>query len=387
VQSAVLHLFTIMFGQIESWLRERFGLEPNASQLNAAGMQLCGQGRTAEAIAQFQQAIAAAPYFTSAWINLAGCRALLGEHAAAVEAYTRAIELDPRVAVSWNGRGLSHLAIAQFAAAHADFEQALALDPTITDFLQNRGVAAMCAGWPDRALADLNVVIAREPARAAAWLQRGLALSALGRTSEAVVEMERATQLDPADAAAWRELGTLHYFRGELPAAVATLTRGLAIVPGEALAANNRGAAQFLLGRFAEAEADFQSTIAAQPHFPSSKKNLAWLRATCPNGRFRSGSEAVSLAREALDMVHWDQPAWLEVLAAAYAEAGDFASATQWQRKAREELPADSQGIAGKRLALYESQLPFRIAIEPGQPPELIPGSRLVALQEIISRA
>jgi tetratricopeptide (TPR) repeat protein len=236
-------------------------------------------------------------------------------------------------------------------------------------------------------LAELNVVIAREPARAAAWLQRGLALSALGRSTEAASELVRATELDPADAASWRELGTLQYFRGELPAAVDALSRCLEIAPHEALAANNRGAAQLLLGRFAEAEGDFQSTIAAQPLFASSRKNLAWLRATCPDERLRNGSEAVSLIREALEMVHWDQPQWLEVLAAAYAETGDFAAAIEWQRKALAALPSDPASPAAKRLALYQSHQPFRLAVEPGLLVELIPGGRLVALHEIINRA
>jgi tetratricopeptide (TPR) repeat protein len=375
-----------MFGRVESWLRENLGMEPNASLLNAAGMKLYEQGRTADAIVQFERAVVAAPYFVSAWINLAGCRAMLGEHAPALEAYSKAIELDPRAVVAWNGRGLSQIALRQFTQAHADFEQALALDATITDFVHNRGVAALCAGWPEQALADMNVVIAREPARAAAWLQRGLALSALNRTTEAVAEIARSTELDPADAAAWRELGTLHYFRGELPAAVDAFSRCLTILPHDALSANNRGAAQLLLGRYSEAEADFQSAIAAQPQFPSAKKNLAWLRGTCPDERFRRGSAAVTQIREALDLVVWDQPQWLEVLAAAYAEAGDFAAAVEWQQKALAPSPSDADSPAARRLALYQSHQPFRFLVE-SQPRELIPGGRIIALHEIINRA
>ena len=104
-----------MFARLEDWLRETLGFEPNASHANQRGMRLFGEGQTAEAVAEFERAVAAAPYFAAAWLNLAGCRRTLGDHAAAARDYTQAIECDPQQLLAWNGRGLAHLACRGFA--------------------------------------------------------------------------------------------------------------------------------------------------------------------------------------------------------------------------------------------------------------------------------
>jgi tetratricopeptide (TPR) repeat protein len=157
------------------------------------------------------------------------------------------------------------------------------------------------------------------------------------------------------------------------------LTKSLEHHSDNPLALNNRGAAQFLLARYPEASADICRAIQVAPEFASAKKNRAWLRATCPAAQFRSGPEAVELATQALEMTHWDQPTWLEVLAAAHAEAGDFDTAIQWQEKAISTIGAGKDSAAGRRLGLYHSRQAFRHVCRPGEPVELIPGARQIS--------
>ncbi len=54
---------------------------------------------------------------------------------------------------------------------------------------------------------------------------------------------------------------------------------------------------------------------------------LAWLVATCPDSKYRNGRLAVDLATRACEGVQWAKPSYMDTLAAAYAEAGDFGSA------------------------------------------------------------
>jgi len=95
---------------------------------------------------------------------------------------------------------------------------------------------------------------------------------------------------------------------------------------------------------------------------PNVCNSLAWLLATCPNGECRDGKKAVELARKACELTQYKVFAYLDTLAAACAEAGDFKEAVVWQKKSLESagLPADISGPAKERLQLYEAKKPFR---------------------------
>jgi len=90
--------------------------------------------------------------------------------------------------------------------------------------------------------------------------------------------------------------------------------------------------------------------------------NLAWLRATCPDPAFRDGEEAVKYAMRACELSGWRQPSCLGTLASAYAEAGDFATAIEWQEKALEgaSYRAKHGEMARLRLRLYADGRAYR---------------------------
>jgi tetratricopeptide (TPR) repeat protein len=367
-----------MLAAIENVLRGALGWEPNPSAVNERGVRLFTAGQVEEALAEFDRAIAAAPYFSWAWLNRAGCRAHLGDHQTAIGDYTRAIELNPQWMLAWNSRGISHNALGQYLQAYADFEQAIALDASDPLLFYNRAVAACGLSWYDKALADLNVLLAHDPNHTAAIFQRAIVLATQGKSELSRDDYRRVTELDPGNADAWRELGTNHYFAGQFAAAIDALSHCLSIRSDEVLAANNRAVSRFLLGQYADAETELRDIVARHPDFPSARKNLAWLLATCPDPRLRSGREAVQCATHALEAIHWDQPAWLEVLAAAHAESGDFDTAAAWQAKATASIHCEADSSAARRLLLYQSRQPFRHLPTTGEPVELIPGGRAV---------
>ena len=88
----------------------------------------------------------------------------------------------------------------------------------------------------------------------------------------------------------------------------------------------------------------------------------AWLEATCPNGKYRDGEKALKDSKKACELASWKNGNCLGVLAAAYAENGDFPNAVKWQQKVIDLVPEKHEkqtAILRFRLSLYKTKRPF----------------------------
>ena len=88
--------------------------------------------------------------------------------------------------------------------------------------------------------------------------------------------------------------------------------------------------------------------------------SVAWLLATSPEEKSRDGRKAVEFAKRAMELSGDKDANALDTLAAAYAEAGDFEMAVQWQIKAVESVLEEAKSRYRSRLDLYKSGKPFR---------------------------
>ena len=114
------------------------------------------------------------------------------------------------------------------------------------------------------------------------------------------------------------------------------------------------------LGRKIDALNDFQSAIKLSKTDPFCRAGAAWLYATTSDAQLRSGANAVALATEAGKLTQWKDDTVLDVLAAGYAEAGDFGSAQKWEGKAiLLGSPADIP-FYQRRLLSYQSGKAWR---------------------------
>ena len=77
-----------------------------------------------------------------------------------------------------------------------------------------------------------------------------------------------------------------------------------------------------------------------------------------------NGAKAVEYATRACELSQWQNQNWIDTLAAAYAEAGDFEEAVKWEERAiamirdtssESDVPKEWEN----RLKLYQSGKPF----------------------------
>jgi len=147
---------------------------------------------------------------------------------------------------------------------------------------------------------------------------------------------------------------------GDYEDAVRDCTEIIRLEPTNGLARARRGLIYSRKGNFERALHDYREAAQLSPGDPHLWNSLAWLLATCPSDSVRNGKESVEAAKKACDPTHWEQVVYLDTLAAAYAEAGDFKQAIQFQGQA-----LSKQVTAGERLKLeahmelYRRGLPY----------------------------
>jgi tetratricopeptide (TPR) repeat protein len=116
--------------------------------------------------------------------------------------------------------------------------------------------------------------------------------------------------------------------------------------------------------RYAETVNVLRRAIKNMPDHIAMANSLAWLLATCPRDEVRNGSEALGLALRVCQKTEMRNPSYLDTLAAAYAEVGEFERAAQVLQRAIElATAAGQQAVASRfkaRQQMYMGRQPCR---------------------------
>jgi Tfp pilus assembly protein PilF len=122
-----------------------------------------------------------------------------------------------------------------------------------------------------------------------------------------------------------------------------------------------RADAYKIIGQPELALRDLREAVRLMPKDPTANNSLAWFLATCPEERFRNGTEAVSATTKACELSQWERSGSIDTLAAAYAEVGDFDQATKYEKQSIDaSLSPKKREEYEKRLALFQQRKPFR---------------------------
>jgi len=271
--------------------------------------------------------------------------------------------------MSWalNRRGELRAEEGRDEEAYGDFGQAIELDPTRWQAWHNRGVSHAMRGEFEPAIADFNKTIELKPNYANAWFNRGELRYEQGDYETAVADYNEAIRLNSVDAAAFNSRGHAHYRLGKFQPAVDDYSQAIRIEPSNAAAYTNRGDLYADLGQFDQAARDYRAAIRIDPNLGRAYQSAAWLMATCHDERFRNAQLALDAAQKAIELDGADNYRYLDTLAAAYANAGQFDKAVDSEEKALELAPEDVQERYQARLALYQAGRPYRDALPQGE--------------------
>jgi tetratricopeptide (TPR) repeat protein len=325
---------------------------------------LADRGKVDAAMEQYRQALKIDPRYLPARNNLGSLYDRQGSPAEAIQQYRLALQLQPDEPVSHCNLGLALCRQGNPGEALPHFQQALAANPQCAEAHYGLGMVLDRGGQSAAAAAQFQQALDIRPTYPDAHNFLGVVLSKLGKTTEAIAQFRQAVQCKPDYAQALHNLGSLLRQQGNIDEALECYRRALEIDPRYASAHINLGLALYQQQRYAEALAHWREALRLQPDQIPVLNQIAWALATCPDDAVRDGKTAVTLAQQALQLAGTPEPLLLDSLAAAHAEAGQFAEAISTAEQARQK--ASNQGRTALvhsldgRLKLYRAGVPFR---------------------------
>ncbi|MGE0760282.1 MAG: tetratricopeptide repeat protein, partial [Pirellulaceae bacterium] len=242
-------------------------------------------------------------------------------------AHNRRGELLTEQASQLQERGEAERAAELDGKALADFELSIQLDRTRWKPWHNRGVSRAIAGKYDDAISDFTQVIELNPTYANAWFNRAEIRFDLGKLEEALDDYAEAIRLDPRDSGAYTSRAHTYFRLARYDEALRDYSEAIKLNPQDATALANRGDAYQSLGKWPEAAEDLNQAVRLQGDSARVLQSAAWLMATCPDERLRNPQIAIQAAERAVSLLGQPDARYLDTLAAAYANAGQFAQA------------------------------------------------------------
>lgn len=314
------------------------------------------------ALKDYDEAIRIAPTISSWYNNRANLFNRKRDFDTALRDYTRALEISPGSYIVHGNRGNAYSNLRDFNKAITDYNEALRLNGTYINALANRGNAYRETRQYDKALADYAAALKIDARFAYALASRGGLWTARGDYAKAEADISAACAIDPRLALAFLQRGNLRRATRQHPFAFDDYAHAIWLEPRFSSAYVERGIARRELKQYDKALADFDKALEIEPKSPFALSAKAWLLATCADDKIRDGRKALELAKAADARCVTKEPRYLEALAAANAELGDFDAAIALQKGVAgnaEYVKETGDGVK-KRLDLYLAKKPFR---------------------------
>ena len=375
------HLFAIYLGpmQVDDLIADIRQLDVDDEQLRVLASPLPGRWFTEPKIQRLMpiaQALEENGYAEeAAWYRgqakpetaLGHCSVALdlerqGDARTALAHYQQAVATDPNSSRVHELFGKFLMRQRQFDAADKALQRAIELDPHMAEAYFNRATLQMLQQNAPAAIDSYRRAIAAEPDYAEAHAALGRLLQQLGQTDEAATHFKSAIQADPYLAPPYVYLGWLLAQRRQLDQSVKLLEQAVALQPDLVDAYEKLGDVLVVQRKFDDAVQNYRQAVRLAPQLPAPSFKLAWHLATQADVQKSADDEAVRLAEQLADATQRKAPQMLDLLAAAYADAGRFSEAAVTAQQALDLNPTNPKLAEAirQRLALYRQQKPYR---------------------------
>jgi tetratricopeptide (TPR) repeat protein len=242
--------------------------------------------------------------------------------------------------------------------------KALEINPKSADALNNLGIALISQGRVEEGKDRLVKAIEYEPNLKEAHLNLAILLSDQQQREEAVAHYRQVLRIDPEHLDARMLLGQQLMEMGEVEGAAEQYAQVVQRAPNHPLAQYHLALALYKQGKPDQAVTHYVGALKRTPDHVGALLGLASIRAMSETPELRNGDQAVALAEKACELTRHEDWQALDVLGAAYAEAGRFPEAISAAYRAMEiARDAGNQPFAEsivRRLELYRQQKPVR---------------------------
>jgi tetratricopeptide (TPR) repeat protein len=318
---------------------------------------LLKQNRQREAEAYVQRLLDDAPSDADAWCLKAGSDGARGDFEKATRYYDHALSIDPQHVEALVWRGVLAYTTDQTNSAIEFFRRALKQDPDHARACFYLGLAYTRTS-PEQAATYFRRAADRFPGYVDAHHELAKLFLSINEPEQAAEACRIAIGFEQDNAEAHFHLGVSHVMQRQFDKAVTSFDDAIRLQPEFAEAHLACSDAWQQQGEIASAILHLRRAIELRPEWFDPTAKLAWLLATGNDENLRDGKEAVRLALKCLQQVESYQT--LDILAAAYAEAGEYESAVKRQKQAVAQAPGEAKTSLESRLEQYNNRQPHR---------------------------
>ena len=247
------------------------------------------------------------------------------------------------------------------ALAKKDFETAVQLDPTRWRAHHNMAIARALQGDNQSALESLAAALKINPEFVDAYFNRGEIYFRTNQFELAIQDQSKVIEMKPKDSSAYSARAHSLYAMGKSEEALDDYAKAMELSPDSSEAATEYADTCQALGKWKQAATAYHKAMQLDAQNVRSLQNAAWMMATCPDEFYRNGDMALETVQKAVQLASAPTSVHvLDVLAAAQAASGDFATAQSTISQAlRLTSEATLRGELQMRGRQYQRKRPY----------------------------